>query len=233
MQLVTAEFGKNDQSIQAVTARNATLNKEVEQQRDKITTLKAALENAASSFGESDKRTQNWQIALNKAQAELIGMERELGANNDLLAKATKEQEAAGKASGELGEGTKRAHASFFELGELLKGNVTKSVVDVKEENARAALDQDDYNARRNALLDRHAAATARQAEVEAARQQRRMKQVNITRFLQTLSQQENLVAEFDEELWYLTVDRVEVFESGRLRVVFRDGAVVDVPGEK
>ncbi|MCL2298676.1 MAG: recombinase family protein, partial [Firmicutes bacterium] len=101
------------------------------------------------------------------------------------------------------------------------------------EENARAALDQDDYNARRNALLDRHAAATARQAEVEAARQQRRMKQVNITRFLQTLSQQENLVTEFDEELWYLAVDRVEVFEGGRLRVVFRDGATVDVPGEK
>jgi len=43
----------------------------------------------------------------------------------------------------------------------------------------------------------------------------------------------ENLVDEFDEELWYLTVDKVEVFEGGRLRVVFRDGATVDVPNEK
>jgi len=58
------------------------------------------LENAASSFGENDRRTQNWQIALNKAQAELIGMERELKGNNDLLSKLAKEQEAAGRASG-------------------------------------------------------------------------------------------------------------------------------------
>jgi chromosome segregation ATPase len=133
MQLVTAQFDKNDKSIQAVTARNATLNKEVEAQREKVTTLKAALENAASSFGENDKRTQNWQIALNKAQAELIGMERELKGNTDLLGKLSKEEEAAGKASGDMGEGTKRAHASFADLGGLLKGNVTQSITSVKD----------------------------------------------------------------------------------------------------
>ncbi|MCL1951727.1 MAG: hypothetical protein FWF60_02745 [Oscillospiraceae bacterium] len=133
MQLVTAQFDKNDKSIQAVTARNAALNREVEQQKEKVATLKAALENAASSFGENDRRTQNWQIALNKAQAELIGMEREMKANNDLLGKLSKEEEAAGKASGDMGDGTKRAHASFAELGGLLKGNVTQSVASVKD----------------------------------------------------------------------------------------------------
>jgi hypothetical protein len=101
------------------------------------------------------------------------------------------------------------------------------------EENARAALDQDDYNARRDALLARHAAANARLAEIEAELQQRRMKRANITRFLQILKKQENLVDDFDEELWYLTVDRVEVFEDGLLRVVFRDGAGVDIANEK
>lgn len=30
-----------------------------------------ALNNAAESFGENDKRTKNWQIQLNNAQAEL------------------------------------------------------------------------------------------------------------------------------------------------------------------
>ena len=133
MQLVTAQFDKNDRSIQAVTARNAALNREVEQQRDKVATLRAALENAASSFGENDRRTQNWQIQLNKAQAELIGMERELKTNTDLLGKLSKEEEAAGKASGDMGDGTKRAHASFEELGGLLKGNVTQSVAAVKD----------------------------------------------------------------------------------------------------
>jgi len=41
------------------------------------------------------------------------------------------------------------------------------------------------------------------------------------------------LVNEFDEELWYTTVDRVTVFEDGRLVVLFRDGAAVEIQNEK
>ena len=127
MQLVTAEFGKNDKSIQAVTSRNTVLNKEIQQQRDKITTLKAALDNAATSFGENDRRTQEWQIKLNKVQAELIGMERELKDNKAALAAFGKETKGAGDAQGTLESGTKKANASFSELSGLLKDNVTKS----------------------------------------------------------------------------------------------------------
>ena len=83
MHLVTSQFDKNDKSVSALSARNAVLNKEIEAQKEKITTLKAALDNAASSFGENDRRTQNWQIQLNKAQAELNGMERELEESTD------------------------------------------------------------------------------------------------------------------------------------------------------
>ena len=107
---------------------------------------------------------------------------------------------------------------------------LTRKAVD---ENARAPLDQDEYNARFNALVARYEAAEARLAEIEAARAERRMKQANIDRFLQTLKQQENLVIEFEEELWYTTVDYIKVFADGRLRVVFRDGGEVDIPPEK
>jgi len=85
MQLVTSQFDKNDKSAQSLAARNTVLNKEIETQKDKITTLRSALENASDSFGENDRRTQNWQIQLNKAQAELNGMERELKDNEKAL----------------------------------------------------------------------------------------------------------------------------------------------------
>ena len=71
------------------------------------------------------------------------------------------------------------------------------------EENARAALDQDEYNARRDALEARFKAAEARLAELDTERGQRRMKQANITRFLKILKKQDVLVTEFEEELWY------------------------------
>ena len=71
MKLVSSQFDKNDKSVQALSSRNQVLNKEIETQKQKIETLKAALDNAATSFGENDKRTQNWQIQLNNAEAAL------------------------------------------------------------------------------------------------------------------------------------------------------------------
>jgi chromosome segregation ATPase len=55
-----------------------SFNKSIEAQKEKISTLEAALRNASESFGENDRRTQNWVIQLNNAKAELNGMEKEL-----------------------------------------------------------------------------------------------------------------------------------------------------------
>ncbi len=85
MSVVTAQFDKNDKSEQALTARSAALTKEVDAQKEKIEQLQNALRNAKEGFGENDKRTQSWQMQLNKAQAELIGMEKELGQTNKEL----------------------------------------------------------------------------------------------------------------------------------------------------
>ena len=85
MKLVDSQFDKNDQSAQALTARNEVLEKSIEAQKQKIEVLRSALQNAASSFGETDKRTQAWQVQLNNAQAELNGMEKELKQNKSAL----------------------------------------------------------------------------------------------------------------------------------------------------
>ena len=81
MKLVESQFGKNDTSVSGLTARNEVLNKQIETQKEKIATLKAALENSATSFGENDKRTKAWQTQLNNAEAALNDMERELKEN--------------------------------------------------------------------------------------------------------------------------------------------------------
>lgn len=81
MNLVTLQFYKHDNSIQAMTPRNNVLNREIDAQKNKIGTLEAALKNASGSFGEIDRRTQNWTIQLNNAKADLNKMENELNNN--------------------------------------------------------------------------------------------------------------------------------------------------------
>ena len=85
MKLVSSQFDKNDKSVQALSVRNNVLNKEIEAQRQKIEALRSALRNASDSFGETDRRTQSWQIQLNNAEAALNDMERELSNNNAAL----------------------------------------------------------------------------------------------------------------------------------------------------
>ena len=104
MKLVTAQFDKNDNSAESLTARHEALTKQVDAQRKKVDTLRAALANASESFGENDRRTQNWQIQLNNAQAALVGMERELKDNTDALDKAGKKMDDAGDHADDLGD---------------------------------------------------------------------------------------------------------------------------------
>jgi predicted nucleic acid-binding Zn-ribbon protein len=121
MKLVSAQFDKNDKSIQALSSRNSVLNKEIDAQKDKITTLQAALQNATDSFGENDKRTQAWAIQLNNAQAELIGMERELENNNSALEEASANYGDAEDALEDMGDEMDDAGDSADDLGEELE----------------------------------------------------------------------------------------------------------------
>ena len=104
MKLVESEFDKNDKSVEALTARNEVLGRQIDAQKEKIQVLRAALKNAADSFGENDKRTQAWQIQLNNAEAALNGMERELKSNNDAIENSGEGMEDAGKATDQFGK---------------------------------------------------------------------------------------------------------------------------------
>ena len=128
MKLVTAQFDKNDNSIEALTARQQVLGKEVDAQRQKVETLRAALANATESFGENDRRTQAWQIQLNNAQATLLDLERQLDESTDALDKAGREMDNTGDQADDMGDEVDEAAdeaddagKSFESLGTICK----------------------------------------------------------------------------------------------------------------
>ena len=129
MNLVTSQFDKQDKSIKAITARNEVLNKEIDAQKSKVSTLEAALKNAAESFGENDKRTKAWQIQLNNANADLNKMEKELDDNNKALDAASDGFDDAGKEADKFGDEIKDSAkvaddsgGKFEKLGSVMKG---------------------------------------------------------------------------------------------------------------
>lgn len=92
MSTVTSQFAKGDKSMDAVTAQNKVLNKQITEQKQKLSELQKGLAAASEKYGDSDKVTQRWQQSVNKATTDLNKMERSLkenGAAMDDYAKNT------------------------------------------------------------------------------------------------------------------------------------------------
>ena len=90
-------------------------------------------------------------------------------------------------------------------------------------ENARIALDQDEYTQRYNGLVSRYEAVKAQYDEVTQAVADRADRKKLVEQFLQTVETHEP-IAEFDERLWSSMVDFVTVNSETGIRVTCKAG---------
>ena len=97
------------------------------------------------------------------------------------------------------------------------------------EENARTVLDQNEYNQRYTALMERYEAAQTGIADINDKMLERTAKREKITRFLDDMKRHDKLLMEFDEKLWLTTVDSVTVHSESEMEVTFKDGSEVTV----
>lgn len=86
MKKLSAEFAGNEKSIEALNAKGDLLQRQLLQQKDKVETLKKALAESAKNFGEADKRTQEWRIKLNSAEAAQAKIEQQIKQTNEEIA---------------------------------------------------------------------------------------------------------------------------------------------------
>lgn len=99
-----------------------------------------------------------------------------------------------------------------------------RSFVASAEENAHSALDQGDYQQKYKTYVERYEVVKDRLTEINEQRFEHITKREHITRFLKLLKQSSELLTEFDEELWYSTVDTVTVHLEHKLTFKFKDG---------
>lgn len=129
MKAVTSQYDKNDNSTEALTAKNEVLNKLIEQQRSKLSELERGLSSASERYGENDRVTQGWQRALNQATADLNNMERQLRDNTEALEQARNPTENMTEEIEELGDNADNAGQNVFTLGDLIKANLISEAI--------------------------------------------------------------------------------------------------------
>ncbi|MCX7904158.1 MAG: recombinase family protein [Caloramator sp.] len=106
---------------------------------------------------------------------------------------------------------------------------VTEMIRKCVEENAHRALKQEEYNEKYDALVKRYESIKEELERIEEKRLEQTAKKEKILEFIKELKQREDLITEFDEELWIGTVDKVVVNKEGKITFVFKDGMEVEL----
>lgn len=107
---------------------------------------------------------------------------------------------------------------------EVLLGLLEKCI----QENASTALDQEAYRRRYEELAGKFETAVASIAALEEKKADQAAKAQLMRLFLSTLAEKDTLLTEFDDTVWYATMDSVTVKHGGELVFHFKDGT--DVP---
>lgn len=89
----SSEFGSNQNSIQAIAAKNEVLNKQYETQKEKIETLQNALKNAVSNQDKIKQSTEQYKSALEEAEKEMDEMKNSSEATDEELEEQKKKIE--------------------------------------------------------------------------------------------------------------------------------------------
>lgn len=95
------------------------------------------------------------------------------------------------------------------------------------DENASSVIDQAEYQRRYEGFVVRYEKAKDKLEKIEESRQGRQVKREQLDSFLATLIQQDSILTEFDETLWFAVVDNVTVLSAEDIQFAFRDGTVI------
>lgn len=120
--------------------------------------------------------------------------------------------------------------------GDLLKQKETleeeiavtvELVQNFMDENTRKIQDQDDYNKKYDAMLDKYKTQKEEYEKVCSSIENKDARYEQLGRFIKVLKEQDNLITEFDEALWCSLVEKMVVAGKDDVTVVFKDGTEI------
>lgn len=110
LKLTNVQFTSGDKTIKDTKASYTNMNTTIQQQKEKISSLRQALKEAESQYGSNNEKVKNFKTQLNNAETQLIEMESATNKSNKELK--------------EMKNGFDDAGQGALKFGDLLKANV-------------------------------------------------------------------------------------------------------------
>ena len=121
MQYTEESFKGQANTMEALTAKNELLRRELEQQTEKVKALENAVKESSEAFGDNDKRTDEWRQSLNRAKTDLLKLNGELDDNERYLDEARSSADKCAKSIDGFGKEAKDAAGDAGGLDSILQ----------------------------------------------------------------------------------------------------------------
>lgn len=115
LKLTNVQFNSGDKTIKDTKTSYTNMNTTIQQQKEKISSLRQALKEAESQYGSNNEKVKNFKTQLNNAETQLIEMESATNKSNKELK--------------EMKNGFDDAGQGALKFGDLLKANVLGDVI--------------------------------------------------------------------------------------------------------
>lgn len=129
MKKVTAEYGRNDTSVEGLSKANDVLNKRLEEQKKKVSETEKMLAEARKEYGDNSEQVKKWEIALNNAEAEVIKTTKEIEKNAEAMKDAEKATDDETDALEDYSDEADKAGQSSITFGDLIKAHVISEAI--------------------------------------------------------------------------------------------------------
>ena len=90
-------------------------------------------------------------------------------------------------------------------------------------ENSRKVMNQDEYNKKYDSYTEKYEKIKSELSKLEDKKQDLKVRMDKIRMFVDNLKNHSKVIYEFDERLWYVLVDKVVVYEDGKVEFKFRN----------
>lgn len=158
----------------------------------------------------TEEEIKGWFLS---AMNQLLSNREEIIANTELLIDMAKD--------------TSSLEAKMDDLEHQLE-SIRQDIGELVDRNARKAQNQELYQKQYATLVIAYQEKQKELYETTSVLEEQKSKRISLDGFIQQLKQQDDLITDFNQELWQTSVERLEIKEGKEISLTFKNGVRID-----
>lgn len=106
---------------------------------------------------------------------------------------------------------------------------IRQDIEDLVDRNARKAQNQELYQEQYDTLVTAYQENQKELQEATSSLEEQKSRSISLDGFIQQLKEQDDLITDFNQELWHTSVERLDIKVGKKISLTFKNGVRIDL----